>query len=211
MSIKMQEGIALLSGNLFDYNNPEESNVTIEDIATALSNVCRFAGHVHYFYSVAQHAVNTSLIVPPEHAFSALMHDTAEAFTNDLPTPLKWAFPVFKELEVQIETAMAKKFGFTFPLSNEVKLADLQMLKIEKEIVKRDKSRWEMLDGVETDHLLPLVNLRAMSSPQAKKVFLERYYELAPQTREEKKPLRENFIRQFVQAKSDPRQTTQNA
>jgi hypothetical protein len=176
--IKVQDGIALLSGNVFDYNNPEESVVTIDDIATALANVCRFAGHLHYFYSVAQHAVNASLIVPEQYAFDALMHDTAEAFTNDLPTPLKLAFPVFKELEVRIETAMSQKFGFQYPLGPEVKLADLQMLKLEKEKIKRDKSRWEMLDNINTDHLVDVVDLRLHTPPQARRLFLDRYWEI---------------------------------
>lgn len=177
-SIQVQEGIALLSGNLFDYNDPDSSVVTIEDIATALANVCRFAGHVHYFYSVAQHAVNCSYIVDPKFAFDALMHDTAEAFTNDLPTPLKWAVPIFKDLEVRIESAMSRKFGFTYPLSSEIKLADAQMLRMEKERVKRDRSHWAMLDGIEVDHLLNKVDLRLCTPPQAKKLFLNRYYEL---------------------------------
>lgn len=176
--IKMQEGIALLSGGLFDYNNPEDSDVTIEDIATALSNVCRFSGHIHYFYPVAQHCVNASLIVPPEFAFDALMHDTAEAFTNDLPTPLKWAVPVFKELEVRIEAAMAKKFGFNYPFGPEVKLADLQMLRMEKEKIKRDKSHWQMLEGIEIEDVKPLVDLHAMSPNKAKELYLNRYQEL---------------------------------
>lgn len=178
MTIKMQEGIALLSGNLFDYNDPENSVVTIDDIATALANVCRFSGHLHYLYSVAQHAVNCSLIVPPEQAFDALMHDTAEAFTNDLPTPLKWALPVFKELEVKIESAMSRKFGFTFPISPAVKLADTQMLRMEKEKIKRDRTYWQMLDGIEVDHLWDKVDLKLCTPPQAKKLFLNRYYEL---------------------------------
>src|SRR4051812_3817126 len=93
--------ISLLSGGRFNYNKPETSDVTIEDIASALSNVCRFSGHLPRFYSVAQHLVNTSRIVPAEFAFTGLMHDTAEAFTNDLPTPLKWALPIFKELETK--------------------------------------------------------------------------------------------------------------
>src|SRR5690349_5642083 len=101
--------IALLSGEQFNYNKPEESGVTIDDLASATSNICRFAGHLPRFYSVAQHLVNASRLV--EHLdsyqvgdeFDALMHDTAEAFTNDLPTPLKWALPIFKELEVKIE------------------------------------------------------------------------------------------------------------
>ncbi len=178
MTIQLYHGIALLSGSMFDYNNPEGSEVEIEDIATALSNVCRFAGHVNYFYSVAQHVVNCSLIVPPQHAFTALMHDTAEAFTNDLPTPLKAAFPVFKELETRIETAMSKRFGFEYPLPPEVKLADTQMLKIEKEKVKKDFTEWDILTGIETDDLLQYVDVRPMTPHRAKHKFLERYYEL---------------------------------
>ena len=37
--------ISLLSGAHFNYNKPEESDVTIDDIASALSNVCRFSGN----------------------------------------------------------------------------------------------------------------------------------------------------------------------
>lgn len=178
MIIQLNQGIALLSGSMFDYNNPEDSEVEIEDIATALANVCRFSGHLHYFYSVAQHAVNTSYIVSPDLAFDALMHDTAEAFTNDLPTPLKIALPVFKDLEVKIESAMSKRFGFNYPLSPEIKLADLQMLKMEKEKIKRDKSEWTILEGVETSHLVDKVELRMLTPPQARRWFLSRYYEL---------------------------------
>lgn len=178
-AVQLGDGIRLLSGALFDYNNPSESDVTIGDIAAALSKVCRFAGHIHQFYSVAQHAINTSRIVAQEHAFEALMHDTAEAFTNDLPTPLKFAVPIFKELETRIEGAMADKFGFNYPLSDPVKLADLQMLRIEKVLLKRDFSRWSVLDGIETVEVEHLVNLEPMTPPQAERAFLERYRELA--------------------------------
>ena len=60
--ITLDRGIQLYSGVFFDYNNPDESDVGIDDIAHALSHVCRFAGHVSSFYSVAQHCVNTSYI-----------------------------------------------------------------------------------------------------------------------------------------------------
>jgi uncharacterized protein len=180
-TIQLTDGIQLFSGAFFNYNDPGSSDVTIEDIAHALSNVCRFAGHVSHFYSVAQHAVNCSLIVPEEHAFSALMHDTAEAFTNDLPTPLKTAIPIFKELEVSIETAMGKRFGFQYPLSPEVRLADLQMLKLEKEALKPHASgNWEVLDGIEIGGLEQIVNLGIVSPTIAKNAFLQRYRELAP-------------------------------
>lgn len=176
-TVQTTEGIRLFSGAMFDYNAPEKSDVTIDDIAHALSHVCRFAGHCQYFYSVAQHAVNVSHLVPEEHAFAALMHDTAEAFTNDLPTPLKTAFPVFKTLEVKIERAMARKFGFQYPLSEEVKYADLQMLRLEKEQVKGDLSSWETLRDVVLPES-PGLWVLELSPSEAKRRFLNRYREL---------------------------------
>lgn len=181
-TVELFEGISLLSGAEFDYNNPSKSNVTIDDIATALSNVCRFSGHLYQFYSVAQHAVNTSHIVEPGFAFTALMHDTAEAFTNDLPTPLKVSLPVFKKLEIKIESAMSKKFGFEFPLPQEVKYADLQMLKIEKMLLKRDQNRWPLLDGVEINTAIRKVHMELMTPPEAKKFFMDRFNQLNEQT-----------------------------
>lgn len=178
MKIKMDDGIALLSGALFNYNKPEESQVTVEDIASALSNVCRFSGHLPRFYSVAQHLVNTSRIVPEEHAFTALMHDTAEAFTNDLPTPLKYALPIFKELEEKIESAMSKKFDFQYPYPDAIKLADTQMLLLEKNYVKEDKNEWQYYKDVKFKHLKPLVDLDSWQPRRAKREFLERFNEL---------------------------------
>ena len=187
-----EQWIGLLSGTQFNYNRPEESDVVIDDIAGALSNICRFSGHLPYFYSVAQHLVNTSYLVPSEHAFDALMHDTAEAFTNDLPTPLKWALPIFKELEVKIESAMAKKFGFNYPYSDEVKTADTQMLILEKLYVKGDKSYWPMYDGIEVGHLVDKVRLKGWQPHRAKREFLERYEEL--RNEKEKEPHRPRLI-----------------
>lgn len=181
---KILEGdcwISLLSGAKFNYNNPEESDVNIEDIAGALSNVCRFSGHLPRFYSVAQHLVNTSRIVPAGFSFTGLMHDTAEAFTNDLPTPLKWTFPAFKTLETSIESAMAKKFGFEFPYPPEVKEADTIMLILEKLYVKEDKSVWPNYEEWTAKRVKPyldLVDLDSWQPRRAKREFLERFYEL---------------------------------
>lgn len=173
--------IGLLSGARMDYDNPEESDVTLDDLASALSNICRFSGHLPCFYSVAQHLVNTSRIVPVEFAFDALMHDTAEAFTNDLPTPLKWSLPIFKELEVKIESAMSRRFGFNYPYVPEVKLADTQMLLLEKKYVKLDDKEWpnypDLAPEVERE-LLSKVDLKPWQPVRAKREFLERYGQL---------------------------------
>lgn len=171
--------IGLLSGAQMNYNAPEESDVTLDDLASALSNICRFSGHLPVFYSVAQHLVNTSRIVDPEFAFDALMHDTAEAFTNDLPTPLKWAFPIFKTLEEKIEAAMAKKFGFNYPYPPEVKVADTEMLLLEKVYVKKDYREWPHYVGIEFEHQYDKVDLKPWQPCRAKREFLERFEELS--------------------------------
>jgi 5'-deoxynucleotidase YfbR-like HD superfamily hydrolase len=106
------------------------------------------------------------------------MHDTAEAFTNDLPTPLKFALPIFKELEVKIETAMGNRFGFQYPYPDAVKLADTQMLLLEKTYVKLDTNEWEYYRDVEYEHLTDLVDLKGWQPIRAKREFLERFEEL---------------------------------
>jgi len=182
MTIPLTAGITLLSGTMFDYLNPGASKIDINDIATPLSNVCRFAGHLPMFYSVAQHVVNCSYIVPPAFAFDALMHDTAEAFTNDIPTPLKTALPVFKELECKIEAAMAEQFGFEYPLHPAVHLADRQMLGLEMRYIKGDHGEHEVLQGIDFEGLqhMPGVCLTSLAPRVARQLFLDRYEELQP-------------------------------
>lgn len=176
--IPLSEGITLHSGKMFDYLNPGATPIDIHDLALPLSNVCRFSGHLPRFYSVAQHLVNTSLIVPAAFAFEALLHDRSEAFTNDIPTPLKFAFPAFKELEIAIEEATASMFGLPLVMSAEVKLADRQMLGLEMRHIKDDHEDHEVLQGIEFEHLLPLVDLSPWSPRQALANFMARYEEL---------------------------------
>lgn len=182
-AIPVDAGIMMRSGAYFNYNDPAAFEGSIEDIAHALSNVCRYAGHCDYFFSVAQHAVNASHAVARGHEFDALMHDTAEAVTGDITTPLKRAVPFFKELEMQIEAGMSKRFNFTYPLSEQVKIVDLQMLKLEREVLFPDATdHWAVLDGVEIESLRGLrgISMSPMGPSEAKQAFLRRYDELRP-------------------------------
>lgn len=77
----------------FDIMNPRSWVFDIDDISQALSNQCRFNGHVD-FHSVAEHCVEVSLILEkqghgPDVQLLGLLHDGAEAYIGDIPGPWK--------------------------------------------------------------------------------------------------------------------------
>lgn len=106
--------IQTASGILYDVVNPKPEHVWIEDIAHHLSQQCRYSGATKRFYSVAEHSIWVSLIVPPKYAREALLHDAAEAYCIDLPRPIKHLPEMghYRELEWRNERAIAERFGF---------------------------------------------------------------------------------------------------
>lgn len=103
--------IKTFSGKHFYYDRINKDDIVINDIAVSLSNICRFAGHLSHFYSVAQHAVLCSQLVPQEFAFEALMHDATEAYCQDIPAPLKRLLPDYKRMEEKIDAVIREKYG----------------------------------------------------------------------------------------------------
>lgn len=168
--------IQTLSGKRFDYINSTVHDIDIDDIANALSNICRFAGHVPEFYSVAQHSVLCSQIVPPEFAFEALMHDAAEAYCQDIPQPLKLLLPDYKRIEGLVDGLIRSKYNLPIDMSPVVKYADLTMLATERrDLDIDDGTRWAILDGIPCSDLIQIIPLRP---GQAYGLFMNRFNEL---------------------------------
>jgi hypothetical protein len=164
----------LHSGAEFDFRNPQASPFTIEDIAHGLSMLCRYAGQCRIFYSVAEHCLLVSDMVP-EHAFAALMHDAAEAFVGDITRPLKQMLPQFKNVEHLVEEAIFLRFGVPRPMPAAVKQTDLAVLAAEQEqLMPPDTNRWAVVAGI-----VPApIHVRGLAPREAEQAFLERFAEL---------------------------------
>lgn len=120
-------------GHMIDPVDPNPDDIYIEDIILGLSNQCRFAGGLKEHYSVAEHSLRCSMIVPPEHAGAALLHDASEYVYVDIPRPIKnWLFgESYRAAEDRLMTVIADKFGFEWPMHPEVKRADNILLSTE--------------------------------------------------------------------------------
>jgi len=131
MSDRKDYFVQTYTGKKFYPFNPQADQIDIVDIAHSLSRICRFGGHIEQFYSVAQHSVLVSDMVPLEYATEALLHDASEAYIGDIVSPVKRGFPDLQTVEESIQRVIAYKFNLDYPFSEYTKEADLLALATE--------------------------------------------------------------------------------
>lgn len=168
------------SGGKFYFDNPQLDSVKVEDIAHALANICRFGGHCRHHYSVAQHSVLVSMLVPREQALAALFHDASEAYLGDVVHPLKcdWTMADYRALERRVQSTIEAKLNLPLGSTHtaEIKAADLAMLAREREALLPDQETpWDVLEGVEPAD----INIFPMSPESARELFMLRYQQLS--------------------------------
>lgn len=161
------------SGGKFYPLNPRAEDIILDDIARALSRICRFAGHTEQFYSVAQHSVYVSAMVPLEHAMCALMHDATEAYLVDVPRPLKKALPGYTVIEDNVWRVIAERFGLPEQIPDCVKEADNRVLMAEKNQLLKPGEEWGFAEKPAP------IQIQRMTDDQAYLFFLRRFQFIA--------------------------------
>lgn len=175
--MKESAWIQTFSGKVFKPFAPDPFMVCIEDIAHALSNICRFNGHVEGSgYNVAQHSMKVSRIVAPELAMQGLLHDAAEAYVGDLPKPIKEWLPDYEALERGVWQAVADRFSIPREIHPDVHSADRIALATEcRDLMKPPPASWSRwLAGVTPlpQRIVPL------TQKESEELFLGRFNEL---------------------------------
>lgn len=129
----MTDWIQTFTGKKFYPLDPTTSAICIEDIAHALSLTNRFGGHSREAYNVADHSIRVMRLVPDYLKLAALLHDAAEAYLCDLPSPVKRHkdMAAYRHAEEMLMLHIGIKFGVPPRLWAEVKAADIEMFSIE--------------------------------------------------------------------------------
>lgn len=166
-------------GRYFDLTRPEDHPYDIEEAAHALSHICRYTGHCEKFYSVAQHSVLVSRVLPIAYKGAGLLHDLSEAYYSDVASPLKHIIGrVYKPLELRCERSVALVFGIPFPHPEIVKTADLRMLMTEVRDNLVKPLALQSVDVKWPDYEPYDFTIKPWTPKRAKREFLETYERL---------------------------------
>lgn len=154
--------------------SPTPEQIDIRDIAAGLSGQGRYAGQMITGYTVAQHSLLCSEYVEEGYELHALLHDAAEAYIGDVPTPVKTLCPALQEVERRIQLAIARKWALGSLEPAPVRWVDKQILAAEIEYLRPMQLTWERIPLLE----LPLTHIRVMQRAEAEAAFLARFEEL---------------------------------
>lgn len=103
------------SGRFFDPLAMTAADVCLEDIAHALSLLCRGGGHLVHFYSVAQHSLNCAAEAEARGwsdrlILLCLLHDASEAYLSDVIRPVKAHLSNYLAIEAAIQSVILEHF-----------------------------------------------------------------------------------------------------
>lgn len=172
-SIIQKPVVETFTGKEFNLMEPTFESIDILDIAHGLSNVCRYMGQVKKFYSVAQHSIIMAKHATPQNTLACLLHDGAEAYTSDIPSPLKDLVPGLYDIEEKITGMIHAKFYVRFTDYAEIKRLDFVLMATEVRDLMPNKIWGNFPLGPLPEIIVP------MTSKQAEKEFLSMFHKYA--------------------------------
>ena len=103
------------TGKRFDPMQMTPEEVSLRDIAHALSLLCRGGGHMKYFYTVGLHSLNCAREAASRGwsdrlVLACLLHDASEAYLSDIIRPVKVHLSNYLEIEEQIMQTILTHF-----------------------------------------------------------------------------------------------------
>ena len=174
----MPDYISTYTGIRFYPAQPDAEGICIEDIAHALSLLCRGNGHVSKYWSVAQHSLicareAAARELPDRIVLACLLHDAGECYLSDVPRPFKSELPGYRELEDKLLRLIYTRF-LGAPLTEEeekvVKEIDDGALYYDlKELIHNEQSETEP-----RFHVIPDYEFRPFH--EVEKEFLDWFY-----------------------------------
>lgn len=179
---RIGDWIQTYTGRKFHLLDPRPDDFCVYDIAHALSNVCRFTGHVSKFYSVAEHSVRVADLIAEwkfgkAEQYAGLMHDATEAYISDMARPFKQLpeFTFYREIEDKLMDSLAPAMGVEYPLPKMVKWADEILLGTEARDLMSPP-----IDGWHFRYHHHERKIRPWSPAKAERKFLAAYYRTNP-------------------------------
>ena len=103
------------TGKRFEPLKMTPEDVSLRDIAHALSLLCRGGGHMKYFYTVGLHSLNCAWEAASRGwsdrlVLACLLHDASECYMSDVPSPFKKTLPEYQEQEAYLLHLIYEKF-----------------------------------------------------------------------------------------------------
>lgn len=168
------------SGRKLDPLHPAKEDIRLEDIAHALSLLCRGGGHLNYFYSVGQHCLNCAREAQARgctsrEALVCLLHDASEAYLSDVIRPVKEHLSNYLAIEKNIMDVILEAFHLQSLSAKE----DKTWKQIDDEILEHELKA--MMPGEEnrsTGRLYSAPDFRKRESRTVEKEYLELALEL---------------------------------
>ena len=180
------------TGAPFNLRRVNEADISALDIAHSLAQTNRFNGHTARPYSVAEHSLLVAELLERDFGvhdsaalLAALLHDGHEAYTGDMPTPIKHLLGfAWQDFEQPMENHVLHRFGVlraARDYASLIKRCDIIALATERrDLLPATGPAWPVLEDVAPCTWVNLLqpSRTAYTWADWRDLFIERFGEL---------------------------------